>query len=195
MTLANKITIARILMIPVFVFVTLDYIRAYQAGRQNEWQRFVACAIFALAAVSDGVDGYIARRYKQKTELGTFLDPLADKALLVSTLILLSRDSGEAFDQLPLWFPVLVISRDVILLAGTILIHILVGNAKARPRLVGKAATFFQMITLGWILLKIEKPAFDWPMYAAGLCTFVSGVWYVFDGIRQLNVAGEQKKI
>ncbi len=194
MTLANKITIARILMIPVFVFVTLDYIRAYQAGHPNEWQRFVACAIFALAAISDGVDGYIARRYKQKTELGSFLDPLADKALLVSTLILLSRDSGEAFDQLPLWFTVLVISRDLILLAGTILIHILAGEAKSKPRLVGKAATFFQMITLGWILLKIEKPPFDWPMLAAGLCTFVSGVWYVFDGIRQLN-ASEAKKI
>lgn len=192
MTLANKITIARILLIPVFVFVTLDYIRDFQAGHRYEWQRFLACAIFALAAVSDGVDGYIARRYKQKTELGSFLDPLADKALLVSTLILLSRDSGEAFDQLPLWFTVLVISRDIILLAGLVLIHILVGQAKSRPRFVGKAATLFQMITLGWILLKIERPPFDWPMYAAGLCTFVSGVWYVFDGIRQLN-AGEKK--
>jgi len=193
MTLANKITIIRILLIPVFVFMTLDYIRDFQAGNPHEWQRFLACGIFALAAVSDALDGYIARRYKQKTELGTFLDPLADKALLLSALVLLSRDHGDAFEQLPLWFVVLVLSRDVILLVGTILIHILIGQAKARPRLVGKAATFFQMITLGWVLLKIEKLPYDWPMYTAGFFTFVSGVWYVFDGIRQLN-AGEKKK-
>ena len=193
MTLANKITIIRILLIPVFVLVCIDYIRDYRHGQPQEWERILACAIFVLAAVSDGVDGYIARRYHQKSELGTFLDPLADKALLVSALILLSRDSGEAFAQLPLWFTVLVISRDIILLAGTVLIHILVGQATSRPRLVGKCATFFQMITLGWVLLKIDKPPHEWPMILAGVCTFASGVWYLFDGVKQLN-AGEAKK-
>ncbi len=193
MTLANKITIARILLIPVFVLVTLDYIRDFQDGEAHEWQRVVACAIFALAAVSDAVDGYIARRYRQRSELGTFLDPIADKALLISALVLLSRDHGEAFDRLPLWFPVLVISRDALLLGGTVLIHIIVGNAKSHPRIVGKCATFFQMITLGWVLLKIDRPPFEWPMIAAGVFTFISGVWYIFDGVKQLNV-GEARK-
>jgi cardiolipin synthase len=193
MTLANKITIARILLIPIFVLVTLDYIRDYQEGEAHEWQRVVACAIFALAAVSDGVDGYIARRYRQRSELGTFLDPIADKALLISALVLLSRDHGEAFDKLPLWFPVLVISRDALLLGGTVLIHIIVGTAKSHPRLVGKCATFFQMITLGWVLLKIQQPSFKWPMIVAGVFTFISGVCYIYDGVKQLNV-GETKK-
>jgi cardiolipin synthase len=188
MTTANKITILRILMIPVFVLATLMYIRDYHRGNPNEWHRLLAFAIFALAAVSDAVDGYLARRYHQKSELGTFLDPIADKALLISALLLLSRDHGDAFPQLPLWFAVLVISRDAILLAGTILIHMLTGKATARPRIVGKCATFFQMITLGWLLLKIETPSFQWPMIAAGIFTFVSGAWYVFDGIKQLNV-------
>lgn len=193
MTLANKITIIRILLIPVFVLVCIIYIRDYRRGNPQEWERILACAIFALAAVSDAVDGYIARRYHQKSELGTFLDPLADKALLVSALILLSRDNGGAFEQLPLWFTVLVISRDIMLLAGTVLIHIMVGHATSRPRIVGKCATFFQMITLGWVLLRIEQPSFNWPMILAGVCTFASGVWYIFDGAKQLN-AGEAKK-
>jgi cardiolipin synthase (CMP-forming) len=188
MTLANKITILRILLIPLFVWVTLDYVRDYRRGLDNDWERAVACVIFAVAAFSDAVDGYIARRYQQKTELGAFLDPVADKALLISALVLLSRDNGDAFEQLPLWFPVLVISRDAILLVGAVLIHLHVGKVVPRPRVVGKCATFFQMITLGWILLKVPQPSFRWPLVLAGLFTFASGAWYIFDGIKQLNV-------
>ncbi len=195
MTTANKITIVRILLIPVFVWLLLDYIRDFQRGQPREWERIVACTVFAVAAISDGVDGYIARRYRQKSELGSFLDPLADKALLVSGLIMLSVrfKDGTPFSQLPLWLPVLVISRDLILLAGTVLIHMLAGKMTPRPRVVGKCATFFQMIALGWVLLKVGQPSFTWPLYAAGLFTLVSGIWYVFDGVKQLS-AHETKK-
>jgi CDP-diacylglycerol--glycerol-3-phosphate 3-phosphatidyltransferase len=195
LTLANKITILRILLIPLFVWLTLDYIRDHQRGEIKEWQRILACSVFALAAVSDAVDGYIARRFHQKTVLGSFLDPLADKTLLVSALILLSIrfKDGSPFQLLPLWLPVLVISRDLILLAGSMLIHMLAGKVTARPRIVGKCATFFQMITLGWVLLKIDKPSFEWPLYAAGFFTLVSGIWYVFDGVKQLAAADTKK--
>ena len=190
MTTANKITLFRILLIPIFVLVTLDYIRDYRRGDAEDWQRWVACAVFAIAVVSDAVDGFIARRYNQKTELGAFLDPLADKTLLVSALILLSVHFRESpFQRLPLWFPVLVISRDLMLLGGTVLIHMLAGKMSPRPRVVGKCATLFQMITLGWVLLKID---FRWPLYAAGFFTLVSGIWYTFDGVKQLG-AHEQK--
>jgi CDP-diacylglycerol--glycerol-3-phosphate 3-phosphatidyltransferase len=190
LTLANKVTVCRILLIPLFIWLTLDYIRDHQRGNEQEWERVLACVVFAFATVSDAVDGYIARRYNQKTELGSFLDPLADKALLVSALILLSIrfKEGTPFAQLPLWFPVLLVSRDMILLAGTVLIHMLTGHAKARPRIVGKCATFFQMITIGWMLLKIERPSHEWAMYAAALFTLVSGIWYIFDGVKQLSV-------
>lgn len=190
MTFANKITVIRILLIPVFVWLTLDYIRDFQKGSDKEWERVLACLIFAIAVISDGVDGYIARRYHQKSELGSFLDPLADKALLVSAMILLSVrfKDGTPFNQLPLWFPVLVISRDLILLAGTLLIHMLTGKMTPRPRFVGKCATFFQMIVLGWVLLKVERPPYEWPLYAAGFFTLVSGIWYIFDGVQQFNV-------
>ncbi|MGA2603709.1 MAG: CDP-diacylglycerol--glycerol-3-phosphate 3-phosphatidyltransferase [Verrucomicrobiia bacterium] len=195
MTLPNKITIARILLIPVFVWLTLDYIRDYQKDQELEWERVLACAVFAIAAISDAVDGYIARRYHQKSELGTYLDPLADKALLVSALILLSIrfKDGTPFELLPLWFPVLVVSRDLIVLGGCVLIHMLAGRVIARPRVVGKCATFFQMIALGWVLLKIERPSYQWTLYAAGFFTLVSGIWYMFDGVKQLSVH-EQKK-
>ena len=182
LTLANKITICRILLIPVFVMFAVYYIRDLK-----EWQRFVAISVFLLAAVSDGVDGYIARRYSQKSKLGTLLDPLADKLLLVSALVLLSIDNGEAFDRLPLWFPVLIISRDLLLLGGSILLQFMHGNFVARPRVAGKVATVCQMITLGWILLKIGPPSFHYPLYAAGFFTLASVVWYVYDGVRAFS--------
>ncbi|MCX7915008.1 MAG: CDP-diacylglycerol--glycerol-3-phosphate 3-phosphatidyltransferase, partial [Verrucomicrobiae bacterium] len=125
--------------------------------------------------------------YNQRTELGTWLDPLADKALLISALVILSIDHGGAFEQLPLWFPILVISRDVILLSGTMLLHFFTGHVTVRPRWVGKCATFFQMLTLGWVLLQIQQPPFHWPMLAAGIFTFASGIWYIYDGVRQLT--------
>ena len=197
MTLANKITILRILMIPVFVLVMLGYIHDHRDGHPHEWQPYLAFSIFALAASSDALDGFIARRFSQKSELGTYLDPLADKGLLITALILLSRDTGGAFQKLPLWFPVLVISRDAILLSGTALIHLLIGKTLPKPRVVGKIATFFQMLTLGWIMLKIGRPPHDWPMVAAGLFTFVSGIWYIFDGVKVLSTgenAAESEK-
>jgi len=89
--------------------------------------------------------------------------------------------------------PVLVISRDLILLGGTLLIHMLIGKVTARPRIVGKCATFFQMVVLGWVLLKIERPSYEWPLYAAGAFTLVSGIWYVFDGVKQLGSTGAKK--
>jgi CDP-diacylglycerol--glycerol-3-phosphate 3-phosphatidyltransferase len=188
MTLANKITVLRILMIPLFVLVTLDYVKDFQKGEAHDWQYCLAFGIFAMAAVSDALDGYIARRYHQKSELGTFLDPIADKALLLSALVVLSRNHGGAFDQLPIWFATLVISREVILVCGTVLIHMLAGKVNARPRLVGKCATFFQMVTLAWVLMKIDQPSFKWPMIVAGVFTFISGLWYILDGVKQLNV-------
>jgi cardiolipin synthase (CMP-forming) len=192
MTLANKITLLRLLLIPVFVLMTLKYIRDYRGGDGDEFSRWAACGVFVVAAISDALDGFIARRFHQKSELGSWLDPLADKALLLSALILLSRDNGEAFEQLPLWFPVLVISRDAFLVLGMLLIYVFVGKARPQPRLAGKCATLFQMITLAWVLLKIDPPSFLWPLYLAGFFTLVSGIWYGFDWIKQLHPAEGQ---
>lgn len=182
LTLANKITIVRIMLIPAFVMFAVYYIR-----ERDEWQWLSAIAVFFLAAVTDALDGYIARKYSQKSRLGTLLDPLADKLLLVSALVLFSIDNGDAFHQLPLWFPILVISRDLLLLGGAILLQFMQGNFVARPRVVGKISTVCQMITIGWVLLRIEPSAFRYPLYAAGFFTLVSAIWYVYDGVRAFS--------
>ena len=83
MTTANKITVVRILMIPVFVTLAIYYGESIQRGEPLEWQRFAAIIVFLLAAVSDGLDGYVARRYNQRSSLGVILDPIADKGLLL----------------------------------------------------------------------------------------------------------------
>ena len=93
MTTANKVTILRILLIPFFVVQVLYYVK-----NGNELHRLLAILSFAVAAICDGVDGYIARRYNQRSELGAILDPLADKLLLVSGIVLLSFDHGPYFE-------------------------------------------------------------------------------------------------
>src|SRR5205809_5915086 len=119
-------------MIPVFVALAIYYGESVQRGAPLEWQRFAAILVFLLAAVSDGLDGYIARRYNQRSKLGVILDPIADKGLLLSGIITLSisnwSDVDPKYGQFPTWFPVLVISRDVILLVGSAVLYLLNGS-------------------------------------------------------------------
>src|SRR3989454_12819753 len=141
MTTANKITVVRILMIPAFVTMAIYYGQSIQRGAPLEWQRFTAIAIFLVAAVSDGLDGYVARRYNQRSSLGVILDPIADKGLLLSGIITLSisswSESNSDYGKFPLWFPVLVITRDAVILVGAAVLHLLVGKVKVRPSWTG----------------------------------------------------------
>jgi cardiolipin synthase (CMP-forming) len=186
MTTANKVTILRILLIPFFVIEVLYYVKT-----GNEEHRFAALLCFAVAAICDGVDGYIARRYNQWSELGTILDPLADKLLLVSGVVLLSFDHGSRLGQFPFWFTGTIIGRDILILIGMAVIHLTVGKPKVRPRIMGKIATVLQMVAILWILLKWDDLWHGrWLTgltYAGAICTGISGLLYVFDGIRQLS--------
>ena len=188
MTTANKVTIARILLIPFFVVEILYYVKT-----GNETYRFAGLLMFALAAILDGVDGYIARHYNQTSELGTILDPLADKLLLVSGVVLLSFDHRPLLGQFPFWFAGTIISRDIVILIGMIVIHTTVGKATARPHVIGKIATVLQMIAVIWVLLKWdavfgENWILFWTVGAATL-TGVSGIFYVLDGMKQLSAS------
>lgn len=181
MTTANKITILRILLVPFFV-VQMIY---YEEGG-DEMNRLLAILSFAIAAISDGVDGYIARRYNQRSELGAVLDPLADKLLLVSAIVLLTIHN-QNIGNLPLWLTATVVGRDVIILIGLVVIYYTVGKVKVRPRLTGKIATVLQMISVLWVLLKWPADwSFGWEL-AAAVCTGLSGIFYVFDGVAQLS--------
>ena len=186
MTTANKITILRILLIPFFVVELVYYL---QTG--NEVHRLAALLFFAVTAILDGVDGYIARRYNQKSELGAILDPLADKLLLVSGIVTLSFNRSPYLGQIPLWLTGTIIGRDLLLGIGAVVIHFVVGKITVRPRILGKCATVLQMIVVIWVLMKWDfGTGGRWYFYcsvAAAVCTGVSGLLYIYDGIKQLG--------
>ena len=188
MTTANKITILRMLLIPFFVVEVLYYVKT-----GNELHRVTALLTFAVAAILDGVDGYIARHYDQYSELGAVLDPLADKLLLVSGVVLLSFDHGLMLGQIPLWLTGTIIGRDILILAGMVVIQFTVGKVRVRPRFVGKMATVLQMASVLWISLRWDEGVGSrWILYltlSAAICTGVSGLFYVYDGIRQLSAS------
>jgi cardiolipin synthase (CMP-forming) len=186
MTTANKITILRMLLIPLFVVETIYYVRT-----GNEVHRLVAILSFALTAILDGVDGYIARHYKQISELGKILDPLADKLLLVSGIVLLSFNNEPYLRQIPLWLTGMIIGRDLLLSIGAGVIHLVVGKIAVHPRITGKIATVFQMVTVVWILLHWDPLFHGWLLqvwiFGAGIFTGISGLLYVLDGMKQLS--------
>jgi cardiolipin synthase len=184
MTTANKITILRILLVPFFIVQVLYYTSGHE-----EWHRLLALLAFAVAAVSDGVDGFIARHYNQRSELGAMLDPLADKLLLLSGTVLLSLNNLPHLQRLPLWLVTTVVSRDILLFIGSGVIYYTCGKVVIRPRILGKIATVLQMITVLWTLLKWD-PAWLWYWsLGAALFTGGSGLWYVLDGVRQLSAS------
>ena len=184
MTTANKITILRILLVPFFVVEMIYYVRT---GNANFW--LVGLLSFAGSAILDGVDGYIARRYHQWSELGTILDPLADKLLLASAIVLLSFDNTPCLGQIPLWLTGIIIGRDLLLGIGAVVVRLVVGKITVRPRLTGKLATVFQILAVSWILLHwdLHCALLDTWILGAGVFTGVSGLFYVWDGMKQLS--------
>jgi CDP-diacylglycerol--glycerol-3-phosphate 3-phosphatidyltransferase len=194
MTTANKITIVRILLIPAFVTMAIYYGQSVARGEPLEWQRFAAIIIFLVAAASDGLDGYVARRYNQRSTLGVILDPIADKGLLLSGIITLSisnwSKTGPEDGQFPAWFPVLVITRDVVILVGSAVLHLLNGTVRVQTSWTGKVATVLQMAAIAWVMLQLHFISLIYVVAAAGLFTFISGIIYVMDGVRQLQPGG-----
>ena len=183
MTFANKITITRILLIPVFVLFAIYYGKSVEDGSPQEWQRVVAIAVFIVASATDCLDGWAARHYSQPSPLGAVLDPIADKGLLLTAILTLSFSKWTyAF---PLWFPVLVITRDIVIVVGCLVVKHLNGHLEVRPSWWGKSATAFQMIAIAWMMLQL--PHYIYSVYAAGFFTLVSGIGYVFDGVSQVR--------
>jgi cardiolipin synthase (CMP-forming) len=178
MVLANWLTILRIVLIPVFVLL-LIYRRPG-----------IALCVFSLAAVTDMLDGYVARRRGSQSRLGAFLDPMADKLLLTASFVTLTQ-----LRFLPAWITIVVISRDVILVVGALLIHMLGGRIHPRPTWAGKAATFFQILTVltAMLVRYARAPAATGALaltsvtWLAALFTVVSGLQYLVHGMRYLN--------
>lgn len=189
LTLANRITIGRFLLIPVYILLTLYYMKGVTEQQPNEMFRWSALMVYAVTCLTDALDGYFARSRNERTRLGTLLDPLADKTLLISSLLLLTGPWGQqCFNpHLPLWYVFLVISRDAVLVMGSVVIYLLMGHTEVKPRLSGKIATFFQMGLILWVLGQAPAIGFPWVLWAATGFTLVSALQYLADGIYQLE--------
>ena len=174
LTLANRLTILRILMTPVITVLLL-----YR-------QMAAALALFLLAGITDGLDGLVARWRKQKTTLGMVLDPVADKLLLTSTVVTLT-----ILKELPRWFTIIVVSRDVLLIGGSVILYMFLGKISTPPSWLGKATTGLQLVTVLSAMLDNFFPdlkAAILPLAVITLTfTIVSGLDYIYRGARLLN--------
>ncbi len=138
-TIPNAITLIRIFLVPVFVMTVV-------------YKRFeYALYVFILAAITDALDGLIARLKNQKTRLGAFLDPLADKLLLLTAFLSLTF-----LEIIPKWLTVIIISRDIIVILGWIALYIQTGSTKVEPSIAGKLSNTFQVITIAGVLVNLN---------------------------------------
>lgn len=182
-TLANKITIARICLIPLFAVAFREYAESERNGDPKEFFRWLTTAGFILAALTDGLDGFVARHFNQISRLGSILDPIADKGLMFTAMLMFALFRWP--NSFPLWFPIVVIGRDLVLGAGFLILSRLIHRVEVRPTAIGKLATLFQIVAVLCVLLGIRV---GFPMYAvipATILTVVSGVQYFFDGFHQ----------
>jgi cardiolipin synthase len=173
LNLPNSLTLLRLFSIPLFLGL-LGY-RHYRA----------ALWVFGFAALTDSLDGTVARWFDARTELGSFLDPFADKLMLVSAFVVLTMDG-----DFPPWLFGIVIIRDVIIVFGYFLVVFLTGERiPVRPSYVGKASTFFQLACVVAALMRLDDVSpdyFNYLLYATASSTALSGVHYIYRGLEIL---------
>jgi CDP-diacylglycerol--glycerol-3-phosphate 3-phosphatidyltransferase/cardiolipin synthase len=187
-TFASKITITRILMVPVFAALAIAYAHTVKSGQPDESLRGWALAFYITAAVSDGIDGWIARHFNQRSKFGAYIDPIADKALLLTGVITLSLvDWGTEGWRLPVWFVVIVVLRDCIILGGINVLYYKRHTVNIVPHWSGKVCTVTQMIALGWVMLKVAPFPPTWPCIVAAVFTVWSAVTYFRQGLHILR--------
>ena len=184
-TLPNVLTVFRMVLIPIFVSLLF-------------YQRFIlALAVFVVAGLTDGLDGLLARRFDQQSQLGTILDPIADKLMLVAAFVVLSMRG--VFPQplpkhlpVPFWVTVVVISRDVFIIVGAAAINIMTGFRGFRPSWLGKLNTTVQIVSIAAIIFAARCPrgsGYYLPTIYTSVFTLavLSGVHYVFYTSRLMN--------
>jgi cardiolipin synthase len=175
LSIPNYLTLFRILLTPIFFITLVSY------TPEKEGLRLVALAIFVIAALTDALDGILARFLKQRTALGQMLDPLADKILLLSAYIGLLFVASLPFRP-PLWITITIIFRDLILLFGFLTLNFAAVKIEVQPNIWGKLTTVSQMLLLCFILLK-------WPVaiplaFLTVTFTIVSGIIYITRGLK-----------
>jgi cardiolipin synthase (CMP-forming) len=174
-SIPNVLSFARLLSVPVIVWLLIDE----QLG--------AAFWLFVAAGVTDGIDGFIAKRFNSKTELGSYLDPLADKSLLVAVYVTLGWTS-----KLPLWLVILVVFRDLTIVGGALLEQTLTQSFKSRPMMVSKINTALQLALAALVLARLGLGFDDFGLTTAlvivvAATTVLSGLLYLFHWARRLG--------
>jgi cardiolipin synthase len=179
LTAANQLTLLRMVLIPPFAILLLYEFRGW------------ALVVFLTAGVTDLFDGLIARRTGQKTTLGAWLDPMADKLLLVTMFVMLTLPNIGSANRLPLWFTILVLSRDIAIVLTVAVVNLAVGPRTFRPSIFGKIATATYIvtgvITLYFNYLDVQSPVITAFVYASLAITFVSAFHYLIKVVHPLN--------
>src|SRR5262245_13398718 len=179
LSLPNLITLARILLVPVMVWAIASD------------QMIVAFILFLIAGVSDGVDGFLAKRFGMATEVGAYLDPLADKVLIVSIYVSLG-----IVEAIPRWLVILVVSRDILIVGGIMLSWVLGNPITIRPATVSRLNTVAQIV-LGGVVLAVHAFRWDIPftvtllMTLVAVLTLLSIAVYLQDWVRHVGGASE----
>jgi len=181
-TIPNIITIFRFLLVPGVIWALLSGNFAW------------AFALFVAAGVSDGVDGFIARQFNQMSELGAYLDPVADKLLLVTVFVVLGL-----MGQLPLWLVIAAVSRDALIVLAVLLSTVMGHPVTIRPSIVSKANTAVQILLATIVLADLAfavhlEPVRTWLVPISGLLTVASGAAYLVAWLRHMADHGEIKR-
>ena len=179
LTVANQVTLLRMLLIPALVILVIY--------GMNGW----ALVVFVAAGVTDALDGLLARWWGQPTTLGALLDPMADKLLLISTFIVLTLPELDLPNRIPIWLTVLVISRDVIIVVTVAVVNFSIGRRTFPPSMLGKLATLIYILTIAIILLYNwlgrTSVVVDAAIYGALAVTLASGLHYIVHAARVLS--------
>lgn len=179
MTVANLITILRFLLVPGVVY--------WLMSGEMEW----ALAGFLVAGISDGVDGFVARQFNQRSALGAYLDPMADKLLLVSVFIVLG-----IMGELPLWLVIAAVSRDGLIIVAVLLSTVMGNPVEMKPLMVSKSNTLVQIVLAAVVLAELAFAATFGPLRPAliilsGLLTVASAAAYLVAWLRHMNGYGK----
>jgi len=193
---ASRITILRILLIIPFVSFMLKINDTALSLDARNAMRYVSIIIFLAMAISDGIDGYLARRKKQVTKLGAFLDPLADKLLMTCACLLLASQRGhvEGF-LLPPTVVVLIIGKDLFLLIGFVTVYLITSQIRIAPVFIGKLATTLQLSMVAGILIapEVSSVLFGWIWFlrvlwwSAASIAILTTLIYICNGSRYIE--------
>lgn len=185
MTTANQITIIRIAIIPLFIVLANIF------GQQEptlSLKRYLPLSVFLFAGLLDILDGYLARKRKEVTRLGTILDPMADKLLTISALFMLCFNNHLSFfGKIPLWFIVTVILRETILITGTLIIFLMKSHVQIKPRMAGKLSTFILVLLIVSVLAGIPESITDAIVIPSTFFIILSLIMYTIDGVKQVG--------